>query len=230
VTKPARLIDLGTRDYAEAWRVQQELVAARQRGEVPDTLLLVEHPHVLTVGRGARRDNLLFATDMPVFEVERGGDVTYHGPGQLVGYPILHLREDERDVHLYLRRLEEALILTLAEFSIEAGRRPGLTGVWVGPHKLASIGVAVRRWVTLHGFALNVCTDLERFFSIKPCGLPASLMGSMARVLGRAVTVAEVRAPLLRQLAATLDRCWTEGEPLPATAGRPYPRDSSQYR
>jgi lipoate-protein ligase B len=212
VSKPARIIDLGTRDYAEAWRVQHELLAARQRGEVPDTLVLVEHPHVLTLGRGARPDNLLASAGMQVFEVERGGDVTYHGPGQLVGYPILYLREDERDVHLYLRRIEEALIRTLAEFAIEAGRRPGLTGVWVGPHKLASIGVAVRRWVTLHGFALNVCTDLERFSTINPCGLPASMMGSMTRVLGRPVTVAEVRGPLLRHLAAALDRCWAEEE------------------
>ena len=212
MTKPARIIDLGTRDYAEAWRVQQELAAARQRDQVPDTLLLVEHPHVLPLGRGAHRENLLASASMPVFEVERGGDVTYHGPGQLCGYPILFLREDERDVHLYLRRLEEAIIRTLAEFAVEAGRRPGLTGVWAGPHKLASLGVAVRRWVTLHGFALNVCTDLERFCTINPCGLPASVMGSMSRSLGRPVAVAEVRAPLLRHLATALERCWADGE------------------
>jgi lipoate-protein ligase B len=162
------------------------------------------------LGRGARRENLLASADMPVFEVERGGDVTYHGPGQLCGYPILYLREDERDVHLYLRRLEEAIIRTLAEFAIEGDRRPGLTGVWVGAHKLASLGVAVRRWVTLHGFALNVCTDLERFSAINPCGLSASVMGSMIGVLGRPVAVAEVRAPLLRHLATTLDRCWVD--------------------
>jgi lipoate-protein ligase B len=212
VIKPARIIDLGTRDYAEAWRVQQELLAARQRDEVPDTLVLVEHPHVLTLGRGAHRENLLTSPSMPVFKVERGGDVTYHGPGQLCAYPILYLREDERDVHLYLRRLEEAIIRTLTEFAIEAGRRPGLTGVWAGPHKLASLGIAVRRWVTLHGFALNICTELERFSTINPCGLPASVMGSMSRSLGRPVAVAEVRAPLLHHLATTLDRCWAEEE------------------
>ena len=203
--------------------MQLELATARQRDEVPDTLVLVEHPDVLTLGRGARRENLLASADMPVFEVERGGDVTYHGPGQLCAYPILYLREDERDVHLYLRRLEEAIIRTLAEFAIEAGRRPGLTGVWVGPLKLASIGVALRRWVTLHGFALNVCTDLRRFSAINPCGLPASVMGSMTRALARPVTVAEVRAPLLHHLGASLDRCWGEEErgdrrsPLPRT-------------
>jgi lipoyl(octanoyl) transferase len=210
VSKPARIVDLGTRDYAEAWRVQQELVAARQRDEVPDTLVLAEHPHVLTMGRGAHRENLRASAGMPVFEVERGGDVTYHGPGQLCGYPILYLREDERDVHLYLRRIEEALIRTLADFAIDAGRCPGLTGVWVGSHKLASLGVAVRRWVTSHGFALNVCTDLDRFSTINPCGLPASAMSSMTRILGRPVAVAEVRAPLLRHLATALDRCLTE--------------------
>jgi lipoate-protein ligase B len=214
VSKPARIVDLGTRDYAEAWRVQLELVAARQRDEVPDTLVLAEHPHVLTMGRGAHRENLRTSAGMPVFEVERGGDVTYHGPGQLCGYPILYLREDERDVHLYLRRIEEAIIRTLADFAIDAGRCPGFTGVWVGSHKLASLGVAVRRWVTSHGLALNVCTDLDRFSTINPCGLPASAMSSMTRILGRPVAVAEVRAPLLRHLATALDRCWTE-------AGRP---------
>jgi lipoate-protein ligase B len=218
VSKPARIVDLGTRDYAEAWRVQQELVAARQRDEVPDTLVLAEHPHVLTMGRGAHRENLRTSVDMPVFEVERGGDVTYHGPGQLCGYPILQLREDERDVHLYLRRIEEALIRTLADFAINAGRCPGFTGVWVGSHKLASLGVAVRRWVTSHGFALNVCTDLDRFSTINPCGLPASAMSSMTRILGRPVAVAEVRAPLLRHLSTALHRCWAEEEPMGATA------------
>jgi lipoate-protein ligase B len=182
---------------------------------------LVEHPHVLTLGRGARRENLLASADMPVFEVERGGDVTYHGPGQLCGYPILYLREDERDVHLYLRRLEEAIIGTLAEFAIAGERRPGLTGVWVGARKLASLGVAVRRWVTLHGFALNVCTDLERFSAINPCGLSASVMGSMTGVLGRPVAVAEVRAPLLRHLATALDRCWVEEERGDRRSARP---------
>jgi lipoate-protein ligase B len=212
---------LGTRDYAEVWHVQKELLAARQRDDVPDTLLLVEHPHVLTLGRGARRENLLASADMQVFEVERGGDVTYHGPGQLCGYPILYLREGERDVHRYLRHLEEAIIRTLAEFAIDGVRRPGLTGVWVGPRKLASLGVAVRRWVTFHGFALNVCTDLERFSAINPCGLSASVMGSMTGVLGRPVAVAEVRAPLLRHLAAVLDRCWAEEEPGDGRSPRP---------
>jgi lipoate-protein ligase B len=211
---PARVLDLGLCDYLASWRVQQDLLDARQEDRIEDTLVLVEHPHVLTLGRTGRRDNLLATNDMPVVEVERGGDVTYHGPGQLVGYPILRLRDDERDVHRYLRRLEQALLATLADFAIKAEQRPGLTGVWAGPHKLASIGVAVRRrWTTMHGFALNVCTDLGRFAAINPCGLPASVMGSMTSVLGRPVTVAEVREPLLRHLGHALNRDWhaTEG-------------------
>ena len=206
---PARVLDLGLCDYLAAWRVQQDLLDARHEDRVVDTLVLVEHPHVLTVGRGGHRANLIAPGDMPVIEVERGGAVTYHGPGQLVGYPILRLRENERDVHRYLRNLEQALMSTLADFAITGEQRPGLTGVWAGPHKLASIGVAVRRrWITMHGFALNVCTDLGRFAAINPCGLPASVMGSMTSVLGRLVTIAEVREPLLRHLSLALNRDW----------------------
>ena len=151
--------------------MQLELVEARQRDEIPDTLLLVEHPHVITRGAAARkRDNLLDVGDTPLYEIERGGDVTYHGPGQLVGYPIFLLRDDERDLHVYLRNLEEALIRALARFGIAGTRKPGWTGVWnaAAERKLASIGVAVKRWVTLHGFALNVATDLARFAAINP--------------------------------------------------------------
>jgi lipoate-protein ligase B len=210
---PARVLDLGLRDYLDSWRVQQDLLGARQEDRIEDTLVLVEHPHVLTLGRNGRRENLIAPGDMPVVEVERGGDVTYHGPGQLVGYPILQLREDERDVHRYLRNLEQALIATLADFAIAGERRSGLTGVWAGPSKLASIGVAVRRrWITMHGFALNVCTDLDRFAAINPCGLPAAVMGSMASVLGRPVTLAEVRPSLLRHLGQALNRDWQAAE------------------
>ena len=213
---PARVLDLGFCEYLAAWRVQQDLLEARQEDRIEDTLVLVEHPHVLTVGRNRRRDNLLAPGDMPVVEVERGGDVTYHGPGQLVGYPILRLRDDERDVHRYLRRLEQAIVATLADFAITGEQRQGLTGVWAAARKLASIGVAVRRrWVTMHGFALNVCTDLRRFAAIKPCGLPASVMGSMASVLGRPVSVAEVQGPLLRHLGQALNRDWHTPDVIP---------------
>jgi lipoate-protein ligase B len=193
---PARLVDLGTRDYADVWAMQLEMVKQRQRGEIPDTLLFVEHPHVITAGRSAKRDNLIDLGDTPLFEIERGGDVTYHGPGQLVGYPIFLLRDDERDLHVYLRNLEESIIRALAGFDLPATRKQGWTGVWnaAAERKLASIGVAVKRWVTLHGFALNVATDLGRFAAINPCGLDAAVMGSMAGELGRPVEMAAVKS------------------------------------
>jgi len=195
---PLRVLDLGVCEYGEVWQRQLALVAARQRDEIPDTLLLVEHPHVITLGRAARRANVLPAAgDVPLFEIERGGDVTYHGPGQLVGYPIIQLRADagERDLHRYMRNLEELLIRTVAELGLTAGRKPAWTGVWVdgGQRKLASLGVAVKRWVTLHGFALNVSTDLARFAAINPCGLDAAVMTSVSECLGRPVTVGELR-------------------------------------
>ena len=192
---PARVVDLGTREFAEVWALQREMVAARQRDEIPDTLILVEHPHVITLGRSTKRENLLAPADTPVFEIERGGDVTYHGPGQLVGYPIFLLCQPERDLHVYLRNLEEAIIRALAGFGLEGTRKAGWTGVWnaAAERKLASIGVAVKRWVTLHGFALNVATDLARFAAINPCGLDAAVMSSMAGELGRPVEMAAVK-------------------------------------
>jgi lipoyl(octanoyl) transferase len=210
VSPPLRVIDLGTREFAEVWRLQLELVAARQRDEITDTLLVVEHPHVITMGRGARRENLLATDGVPVFAIERGGDVTYHGPGQLVGYPIFRLGEGERDLHLYLRRLEEVVIRTAGELGVVAVRRPPATGVWttgVPARKLASLGVAVKRgWVTLHGLALNVATDLGRFAAINPCGFDAGVMTSLSAALGRAVTVAEVAPALIRHAAVVFER------------------------
>jgi lipoate-protein ligase B len=205
-------MDLGTREFAEVWALQRELVAARQRDEVPDTLVLVEHPHVITLGRGAHRENLIAVGDVPTFEIERGGDVTYHGPGQLVGYPILLLRPDERDLHVYLRNLEETLLRTLGDFGITACRNPGWTGAWTQPtddapaRKLASIGVAVKRWVTLHGFALNVSTDLTRFTAINPCGLEAGIMGSLSSVLGQSIAMDTVKQSVQRHFAAVFGR------------------------
>ena len=192
---PARLIDLGTREFGEVWARQRELVSARQKDEIPDTLLFVEHPHVITAGRSAHKENLLATQGIPIFDIERGGDVTYHGPGQLVGYPIFLLRDDERDLHVYLRNLEEAIIRTLAGFGLHGTRKDGWTGVWNAPaeRQLASIGVAVKRWVSLHWFALNVATDLGRFAAINPCGLDAAVMGSMAGELGRPVDMAAVK-------------------------------------
>jgi lipoate-protein ligase B len=206
--RPARLVDLGVRDYADVWAMQLAMVAQRQRDEIPDTLLFVEHPHVITAGRSAKRDNLIDVGDTPLFEIERGGDVTYHGPGQLVGYPIFLLREDERDLHVYLRNLEESIIRALAGFGLPTTRKPEWTGVWnaAAERKLASIGVAVKRWVTLHGFALNVATDLGRFAAINPCGLDAAVMGSMSSELGRPIEMAAVKDAMRAAIADVFGR------------------------
>jgi lipoate-protein ligase B len=172
---------------------------------------VVEHPHVITVGRtrGALA-NILAAGEVEVVEVERGGDVTYHGPGQIVAYPILLLAEGERDLHRFLRNLEEGMIRTLARWGIEAGREPGKTGVWIaGQRKIASIGIACRKWVTFHGLALNVTTDLGYFARIQPCGFDATVMTSMARELGRDLALADVRAALVEELGAALGRTFT---------------------
>jgi len=208
VSLPARLLDLGTREFGEVWALQKELVGQRQRDEIPDTLILVEHPHVITLGRGTHKENVLAPGDTPLFEIERGGDVTYHGPGQLVGYPIFLLRQEERDLHLYLRNLEESLLRAVGRFGISGERKDGWTGVWSagGARKLASIGVAVKRWVTLHGFALNVSTDLGRFAAINPCGLEATIMGSMESVLGHAVSFDEVKAAVRDEVGAVFVR------------------------
>ena len=169
--------DLGLLGWAQAFEIQRQLVAHRKAGEVPDQLLVVEHPHVVTVGRNGRDENLLASpevllrTGIEMYRTDRGGDVTYHGPGQIVGYPILDLREWKRDVGAYVRAIEQMLIDTLADFGIAAVREPGLTGVWTQGAKIAAIGVHLSRWVTSHGFALNVSTDLQYFSYIVPCGL-----------------------------------------------------------
>jgi len=181
---PWQVIDLGTASYREAWARQLALVEQIQAGG-PDTLLIVEHPHVFTLGR--RREaaaNVLAPGDVEVIEIERGGDVTYHGPGQLVAYPIVLLREGERDLHRFLRDLEQAVIETCARFGLVTDREPGKTGVWCGPperrKKLCSMGIACRKWVTFHGLALNVTTDLSYFARINPCGFESSVMSSVA--------------------------------------------------
>lgn len=214
MTHPARLLDLGVREYGEVWALQKELLAARQREEIPDTLLFVEHPHVITLGRGTHRENLLAVDDIPTFEIERGGDVTYHGPGQLVGYPIFLLRQDERDLRQYLRNLEESLIRGIAPFGVAGTRNPGWTGVWTDDarsgekRKLASIGVAVKKWVTMHGFALNVSTDLSRFTAINPCGLEANVMGSIASVTGQPIDMDAVKQRTRAAFGEIFDRAF----------------------
>ena len=186
------VMDLGHRPYAEALALQRALCRRRMAGELrQDLLLLVEHEPVVTLGRGARASSLPLAPEelrrrgVAVAEVERGGDVTYHGPGQLVGYPILQLREHREDLHWYLRQLEAVLISALAGLGIAAERNPGLTGVWTRGRKIASLGVHVKQWVTFHGFALNVSTDLRAFDLIVPCGIQGVVMTSIATELGR---------------------------------------------
>ena len=169
--------DLGCLGWAEAYRIQQTLVDQRKAGRVPDQLLFVEHPHVITLGRNAHRSNILASPEMlsrggvDVHETNRGGDVTYHGPGQVVGYPIFDLRDWKRDVRAYVNALVQAIARTLAEYGIEAGPDPEAIGVWVDGKKIAAIGIHISRWVTSHGFALNVDTDLSYFRTIVPCGL-----------------------------------------------------------
>lgn len=198
---------LGRRAYAETWAMQKALLADIADERAPETLLLVEHDPVITLGRKAgARDNVLATGDWPIFEVERGGDATYHGPGQLVGYPMLLLRQGEQDLHRYLRQVEELIILTLADFGLEGRREEGLTGVWVQERKVASLGVAVRRWVTYHGFALNVNVELDHFRRLNPCGLSSDRMGSVEALLGRPVPLLEVSRRLLEHLPATLGR------------------------
>jgi lipoyl(octanoyl) transferase len=194
--------------------LQQDLVASRQSDSIPDTLILVEHPDVITLGRSAKPSNVLCPGEIPVIPIERGGDVTYHGPGQLVAYPIFLLREGERDLHRLLRSLEEVLVRTLADFGLAGIRESGKTGVWIahegGARKLASIGVAVRKWVTLHGLALNVTTNLARFGAIHPCGFDATVMTSMARELGHSPEFSAVKRSLARHAAQVFDREWQE--------------------
>ena len=180
-----RVVDLGELAYPEAYAEQQRLVEAVASGAEPDTVLLVEHPHVITLGRSREAPaNVLASGEVAVVQTERGGDVTYHGPGQLVAYPIVALRNGERDLHAFMRRLEDAVIATLGRAGIEAARSPGNTGVWLSGRKLASIGIACRRWVTWHGLALNVSTDLGYFQRINPCGFEAGVMTSMRAELG----------------------------------------------
>jgi lipoyl(octanoyl) transferase len=197
---------LGLVDYQAALDLQKALVEQRKQGLIPDQLLLLEHPPVITLGARNHnsRSNVLETPEglarqgVGLYETGRGGDVTYHGPGQLVGYPILELPKARRDVHRYVRDLEEVLILAVAEFGITATRIPGLTGIWVADRKLAAIGVRISRWVTSHGFALNVSTDLSRFDLIVPCGITDKGVTSMERLLERPVPMDEVADAVLR--------------------------------
>lgn len=213
---PTRLLqvrELGEVAYARGLEIQAELVVDRREGRVPDTLLLLEHPHVITLGTSSAPENVLVDEDerarlgIQLFETGRGGDVTYHGPGQLVGYPILDLKPDRRDLHRYLRDLEGALIRALAHWGVEGWREEGLTGVWTAGGKIAAIGVRVSSgWITSHGFALNVDPDLAHFERIVPCGIHDRAVATLAGLLGRPVAVAEVMPVVADAVAATFGR------------------------
>ena len=193
------LVDLGRMEYGRALEVQRELAAKRAKGEIPDTLVLVEHEHVITLGRKTTPANFK-PQNIPVFQVERGGDATYHGPGQLVGYPIILL--EDHDVRRHVRNMEEAIIRTAKAFGVDGERLEGHPGIWVGGRKLASIGVAVTDWVTYHGFALNANTDLSYFELIRPCGLDPSTMTSLKKVTGREVPYEAVKGTFAREYSA----------------------------
>jgi len=200
--KPCELLLFESLPYVQAVNLQDSLVEKIADGSELEKLILLQHPPVITLGRGFHRENLLFSVEwlrdhgIEVEESGRGGDVTYHGPGQIVGYPMLNIK-DEPDLHLHLRRLEELMIRCVADFSVTAGRKAGLTGAWVGDEKIGAIGVRVSRWVTSHGFALNVNTDLSHFEYIVPCGIREHGVTSLQKILGHEIAMDQVRDSLV---------------------------------
>ncbi|MEO1593204.1 MAG: lipoyl(octanoyl) transferase LipB [Cyanobacteria bacterium J06632_22] len=212
----AHLYTLGEVPYAAAWQWQQQLVAQRRQDpDLPDTLLLMEHPPVYTLGQGSTTDHLKFdpaAGDVALYRTERGGEVTYHCPGQLVGYPILNLRRHQQDLHWYLRELEAVLMEVLGIYHLTAHRIDGLTGVWVDNRKVAAIGIKVSRWITFHGFALNVCPDLSGFSRIVPCGIGDRPVGSLDEFCPQ-LTVKDVRPILIETFAQRFQLQWLPQPP-----------------
>jgi lipoate-protein ligase B len=186
-------INLGRSRYKDVWDLQKRLVDLRYQSKIPDTLLLTEHDPVITMGRATSKANLLCTPEelksrcIDLFEIERGGDITFHGPGQLVAYPIIDLNNRGRDLHQYLRDLESLVISTLGDLGLEAGIKKGLTGVWVGDHKVAAIGVAVSRWISYHGLALNINTEMDYYKLINPCGITRYPVGSVSQMLGKEI-------------------------------------------
>ena len=210
------IIDLGLIEYGKAWDLQRRLWSKRVEGGLPDLLLLLEHPPVITLGRRGNRSYLiaspeeLEAMGVPIFHVERGGDVTYHGPGQIVGYPILNLKDYGYRVVRYVEQLEEVLLRVLRDFGIEGKREALNRGVWVGREKIASIGVAIKRWVSFHGFALNYETDLKYFDLIHPCGLEGIKVTSMEKVLGRRISRKDLTEKIRLHFKGVFERDWEE--------------------
>jgi lipoyl(octanoyl) transferase len=203
--------DLGLIDYKQAWDLQKEIFDLRLRNEINDTLFLLEHPHTYTLGKVAEKQNLISSESqlkelgVSVYEIDRGGDITYHGPGQIVGYPIIKLSDWKEDTHLYLRGLEEVMILTCREYGIESERNSKYTGVWIGNRKIAAIGIKVSRWITMHGFAFNINTDLSYFGGIIPCGIKDKDVTSLQRELGREINIDEVKEKLEKNFKKVFD-------------------------
>lgn len=193
--------------YREAWDLQYYLHSLRHEGKIEDTLLLLEHPHTYTLGKTADKANLVGSEDylkekgIEVFDIDRGGDITYHGPGQLVGYPIIDLQKWKPDTHLYLRTLEEMMIELLVGYGIEAGRKEAYTGVWIGDGKIAAIGIKISRWITMHGFAFNINTDLNLFNGIIPCGIKDKSVTSLAELLGRKIEMNGIKDKIISGFA-----------------------------
>jgi lipoate-protein ligase B len=224
MTAEGYLFDLGRRDYLDVLDIQHDLLELRGKDAIPDSLILVEHDSVFTVGKSIAREELPNDINgIPVIRIERGGRWTYHGPGQLVGYPILNLESRNRDIHGFIRNLEEILIMALKEFEISAERNSLQAGVWVREKKIASIGAAIRRWLTFHGFALNVNVDLSYFSMITPCGLPSSTMTSMNFLLQHDVNFRDVKFSIIRMFQSAFQLQLTEKQidrPIPQLASR----------
>lgn len=196
--------DLGKIDYKSAWDLQKEIFDLRLHNKIEDILFLLEHPHTYTLGKVAEKENLISTNEqlqelgISVYEIDRGGDITYHGPGQIVGYPIIKLSDWKEDTHEYLRALEEVIIQTCAEYGLSTNRNPKYTGVWLGERKIAAIGIKVSRWITMHGFAFNVNTDLTYFGGIIPCGIRDKDVTSLQRELGKEIKLNEVKEKLVK--------------------------------
>jgi lipoyl(octanoyl) transferase len=191
-------------DYNQAWDLQKEIFDLRLHNRIEDSLFLLEHPHTYTLGKVADKENLISTKEqlqelgINVYEIDRGGDITYHGPGQIVGYPIIKLSDWKEDTHEYLRALEEVIIQTCAEYGLDTNRNPKYTGVWLGERKIAAIGIKVSRWITMHGFAFNVNTDLAYFGGIIPCGIKDKDVTSLQRELGKEIEINEVKEKLVK--------------------------------
>ncbi len=210
-SKILNYLDLGIIDYKKAWNLQKEFFEKRVNGLIPDSIFLLEHPNTYTLGKTADRKNLIGSQsfldkhNIKVYDIDRGGDITYHGPGQLVGYPILNLKNWAPDTDKYLRGLEEVIISVCSEFGLECGRKPKYTGVWIGERKICAIGIKVSRWVTMHGFALNVNTDLDMFNGIIPCGIKGKQVTSLEMELGRKLDINEVKNILINKFQLVFD-------------------------